>query len=380
MILQAVGDIILTGKVQDVVLQKGWHFPFCQVAEKLKGGDVIFGCLAGPLSYRGKPNPSKPQGSPHFRIDPRAIEGLKYAGFNVLVLANNHILDYGEIALLDTLELLEREGIMYVGAGRSEAEARRPIIVESQGLKVAFLAYTYTYPATSKRPGAALIREKDIKADVHKAKALADTVVVSLHHGIEYSDYPLPAHISLAHKIVDWGAHLILGHHPHVLQGIEHYRDGVIAYSLGNFVIDLSDPEVREKAMSNCLLAKTGKISFDPERDTRPMESIILQCRLDKGGVSDIRLIPIYINQDFQPVVLDDRKGQDILNRVEILSLNLKNENLPIWRMLSDAYSQEYMSAAIGKGLLWNLRRLHKLRRSHLSLIRSYLSSKLLRR
>jgi len=380
MLLNAVGDIVLSRKVGEILVQKGWKFPFEHIAQTLKQADIIIGCPAGPLSSRGRPNPSKPQGSPHFRIDPRAIGGLKYAGFNVLVLANNHILDYGEVALLDTLELLEQEGIMYVGAGRNEAEARRPIIVESQGLKVALLAYTYTYPATSKRPGAALIREKNIKADVHKAKALADTVVVSLHHGIEYSDYPLPAHISLAHKIVDWGAHLVLGHHPHVLQGIEHYKDGVIAYSLGNFVIDLSDPEVRKKAMSDCLLAKTGKISFDPERDTRPMESIIFQCRLDKGGVSDIRLIPIYINQDFQPVVLDDRKGQDILSRVEISSLNLKNENLPIWRMLSDAYSQEYVSAAIGKGLLWNLRRLHKLRRSHLSLIRSYLSSKLLRR
>ena len=222
-----------------------------------------------------------------------------------------------------------------------------------------------------------MIREKDIKADVHKAKALADTVVVSLHHGIEYSDYPLPAHISLAHKIVDWGAHLILGHHPHVLQGIEHYKDGVIAYSLGNFVIDLSDPEVREKAMSNCLLAKTGKITFDPERDTRPMESIILQCRLDKGGVSDVRLIPIYINQDFQPVVLNDRKGQDILNRVKILSLNLKNENLPIWRILSDAYSREYICAAINKGLLWNLKKIYRIRKAHLSLIRNYLFSKI---
>ncbi len=224
-----------------------------------------------------------------------------------------------------------------------------------------------------------MIREKDIKADVLKAKALADTVVVSLHHGIGYSDYPLPAHISLAHKIVDWGAHLILGHHPHVLQGMEHYRDGVIAYSLGNFVIDLSDPEVREKAMSNCLLAKTGKITFDPERDTRPMESIILQCRLDEGGVSDVRLIPIYINQDFQPVVLNDRKGQDILNRVKILSLNLKNENLTIWRLLSDVYSQEYMHAAIDKWWLWNLKRLHRIKKPHLSLMWNYSVGRLLK-
>lgn len=380
MLLNAVGDVVLSRKVEEILIRRGWKFPFENIAEVLRQADVVVGCPAGPLSSRGEPNPSKPHGSPHFRIDPRAIEGLKYAGFNVLVLANNHILDYGEVALLDTLELLKREGMMYVGAGRNEAEARRPLIIESQGLKVAFLAYTYTYPATSKKPGAALIREKNIKADVHKAKTSADTIVVSLHHGIEYSDYPLPAHISLAHKIIDWGAHLVLGHHPHVLQGIEHYKDGVIAYSLGNFVIDLSDPEVRKKAMSNCLLAKTGKVPFDPERDTRPMESIIFQCRLERGGVSDLKLIPIYINQNCQPVVPDDRKGEDIIDRIKMLSLNLKNENLPIWQILTDAYNREYMSAAVSKGLLWNLKRLHKLRTSHLSLIQSYIVGKLLGR
>lgn len=376
MILNAVGDIALSRKVAEIAAQKGWLFPFRLAEEILKQADIVFGVLPGPLSLRGAPNSNKLRGSPHFRIDPAAVKGVKYAGFNVLCLANNHILDYGKEAFFDTLEILNGYGIKYLGVGRNEKEARNPLVIQKDGLKIAFLAYTYTYPATKNSPGCALIKEKNIREDILKIKDLVDVVIVSLHHGLEYSDYPLPAHISLAHKIIDWGAHLILGHHSHVLQGIEYYKHGVIAYSLGNFVIDLSDLEIRRKALNNCLLAKTGKVSFDPETDTRPMESIIFQCKLTKKGIDGLKLIPIYINENYQPVIPDDKKSQAILGRITGLSSDLKNKDLPIWQTVTEAYSQEYINAAINEGWLQNLKRIHKIRPSHFSLLGHYLCSR----
>ena len=376
MILYAVGDIILSRKVEDVASRKGWKFFFQRVAETLKQGDIVFGNIDGPISQRGSPNPLKPKGSPYFRINPKAVEGLRCAGFNVLSLANNHVMDYGEEALIDTFRSLSEAGIEYVGAGQNEAEARTPLIIERDNLKVAFLAYTYTYPAASKNAGCALIREKNIKADIQRVKNKADIIAVSLHHGLEYSDYPVPAHISLAHKIIDWGAHLILGHHIHVLQGVETYKHGVIAYSLGNFVVDLSDSNTRKEALASCLLTKRGNITFDPENDTRPMESIILKCSLSERGVDKVELIPVYINEEYQPMILDNKRGQDISNRIEELSSNLKNKDMPIWQTLTEIHSQEYVMAAINKGWLRNLIRIHKIRRSHLSFLWDYLSHK----
>ncbi|HEX29995.1 TPA: CapA family protein [Candidatus Poribacteria bacterium] len=377
MTLYAVGDIILSGKAEVLASQRGWKFLFQHVAETLRKGDIVFGNLDSPLSKSGSPNPEKPQGSPHLRAAPDAVEGLKYAGFNVISLANNHAMDYGVEALTDTLDVLDKSGIRHVGAGEDEDEARKPTIFEDKEVSVALLAYTYTYPATSKSAGCAVIKERKIREDIEKIKERADVITVSLHHGICYSDYPVPSHIELAHRIIEWGAHLILGHHPHVLQGIERYKHGIIAYSLGNFITDLSDLEARKKALDSSLLAQSGKFHFDAQNDTRPAEGLILRCLLGKDGVDDLKLIPIHINDGYQPVISTGEKRENILSRIEKLSLDLQNRDLPVWKTLEELQNRERIRAAIGKGFLANLKRIHRIRRSHLSLLWSYLSDRI---
>jgi len=374
--LMAVGDVMLGGNVGRIMVKEGWEHPFKYVAETLREADIVFGNLPTPLSLHSQPNPSKPKGYPVLKADPEAVQGLVYAGFNVLSLANNHILDFGDKALFDTMEILKKAGINYVGAGRNEAEARSPLIIPFGDFRVAFLAYSCSYPAAKNRPGCAPIKLPIIRKDVEKTKKLANIVIVSLHHGLEYSDYPVPAHISLAHKIIDSGADLILGHHPHVLQGIERYNSGVIVYSLGNFVHDLTDPEAKREALENCALAKIGGIKFDPD-DRRPNESIIFKCTLSKTGVSDISLIPIYINDLYQPTILEGREKEGVLHRIEELSLKLQDKDMPIWKILTKVDAEDNVKGLFLRDPWYIFKKFYRIRPEHIKLFMSYLSNRL---
>ena len=371
--LMAVGDVMLGGKVGMTMLNDGWEHPFRHVASTFREADIVFGNLPTPLSYRNERNPGKPE-SHLLKANPRAIQGLKYAGFNILSLANNHILDFGAEALFKTKKLLADDGIDYVGVGRNESEARKPIVVHHNGVDVAFLAYSCSYPATRNSPGCAPIRLSIIEEGVIKARALADVVVVSLHQGLEYSDYPVPAHISLTHKIIESGADLILGHHPHVLQGIEHYGRGIIVHSLGNFVHDTIHGKMKEEAIQNCALSKMGNIAFAPD-DRRPSESIIFKCILGKNGVTNIDTIPIHINRNYQPEVLNGEAGELLLNRLELLSSKLHDRDMPIWDILTEVNAEENVTSLFKRDPLYILKKFHRIRGRHLKLFTGYLSS-----
>ncbi len=268
-VLMFVGDIMLSRSVgEKMIMENDWKWPFLKIADTLKEANIIFGNLEGPISDKGKN-----LGSIYsFRADPRAIEGLKFAGFKILSLANNHIFDWGREALEDTLKRLKEAGIDYVGTGLNETEAHSPIVVEVGGaagakkLKIAFLAYcgqgsTY-WAATADKSGIAWLEEERFKKDIAQAKTLADLVVVSMHFGEEYQQKPNASQKSFARLAIDSGADLVIGHHPHVLQPIEEYKQGFIAYSLGNFVFDqtFSGP-TRESAVLKVII-EDGKIKI----------------------------------------------------------------------------------------------------------------------
>ena len=149
-------------------------------------------------------------------------------------------MDYGPEALAETIALLEKHQISYVGAGPNLAAARTPAIIEKNGMKVAFLAYNNTYPlefnATASRPGTAPGEIRYVTADVKAARQLADLVVVSFHWSAELLKERKSYQANLAKAAINAGAHLVVGHHPHVIQGVEVYKHGLIAYSLGNFI------------------------------------------------------------------------------------------------------------------------------------------------
>ncbi len=239
--LAFVGDIMLSREVGDIMLRENdFAYPFRETAEALAGYDLTFGNLEGPISAHGRN-----QGSIYsFRADPRVVEGLAAAGFNVLSLANNHIWDWGRDALADTVTLLGEKNIATVGAGRNEAEANAPAILRVGDVRVGFLAYTDLYPsgliAHGELPGISDFSLAKATQAVADLKRNADIVVVSFHWGDEYKTKASANQRKIAHALIDAGADIIAGHHPHVVEETEQHKNGWIAYSLGNFIFDMT--------------------------------------------------------------------------------------------------------------------------------------------
>ena len=244
------GDVMLSRAVGlRMAAQKDWSLPFHLIADTLRSADLRYCNLECPVSDRGR--------NLHhlysFRADPRAIEGLKTTGFNVVSQANNHTYDWGPEALLDSLDRLRAAGIRPVGAGQNVLAAHYPLLVNVGGLRVAFLAYVDIDPkeaaAAVDRPGVAWLDPAQTLADIRFARPLADLVIVCPHWGAEYALKPTRDQVELAHQMIDAGADLIVGSHPHVVQPLENYHDHWIAYSLGNFVFDQHNPATHRGLM-----------------------------------------------------------------------------------------------------------------------------------
>jgi poly-gamma-glutamate synthesis protein (capsule biosynthesis protein) len=286
------GDIMLDRGVESKVKTLGqgdFNFPFNLVADYFKKADLVFGNLEGVISDQGTN-----VGSIYsFRADPRAIEGLTSAGFNVLSLANNHAFDYTRQALTDCLSRLKEANISYVGAGLNEAEAFSPLIKEIANTKIAFLAYTNLGPAswkaTKDNSGIAWLSPDDIdkvKQDIISAKEKADILVVSIHWGEEYEPLPSQTQVDLAREIINEGADVLIGHHPHVVQIQEKYQDGWIFYSLGNFI-------------------------FDQGFSEETMTSQIIELSIENKKIKDVQTKTIKINDSFQPYLVNDNEIKD---------------------------------------------------------------------
>jgi len=186
----------------------------------------VFANLESPISDQGSDSGKLFS----FRADKKVVSGLKTAGFKAMSIANNHIWDYGKNAFEDTLINLTSNNILPVGSnlmGNKET-------INVQGTEVAFLGYTNLLKA----PGVNFLELQKVVEDIKNAKKSADVVIVSIHWGQEYKSAESAAQISLAHEIIDAGADMVVGHHPHVVQNVEKYQGKYIAYSLGNFVFD----------------------------------------------------------------------------------------------------------------------------------------------
>ncbi len=250
--ITAAGDILLGRGVEYHIkqLNESYNYPFESIRPVLKYGDVIFANLEEPFTDSTK----SLWGKIILKSEPEAISGVKYAGFNLLSLANNHILDYYTKGLYDTIKLLNRENIAYAGAGTNLENARELTIIEKNGLKIGLLAYSemayeyYTgdpsinFAATKDSGGVAPYKVKYINEDIKKARANVDILIVSLHFGVEYSLEPQERQVKEVHSFIDSGADIIIGHHTHRSQGIEIYKGKPIFYSLGNLLFDQDDP------------------------------------------------------------------------------------------------------------------------------------------
>ncbi len=258
--------------VDHICRKHGWDYPFLQARPALRA-DITFGNLECPVSNRG----TRMSRLFTFRADPACLPALKRAGFNALSVANNHAMDYGRPALADTLSGLEAQQIVPVGAGRTYAEAVHGRIIRKGRLRIGFLGFS-AFPSVAgiyspSEPSVAVMSDERLTQCVRDLKRRCDLVVVSCHWGLEGVTHHSRMQERLAHRAIDAGASLVLGHHPHVPQEIERYHGGVIVYSLGNFVFDEFSRGGNSGLLFRCRLSRRGVTSFS----TRPVK--IEHCR-----------------------------------------------------------------------------------------------------
>lgn len=313
--ITAVGDILLGRGVSWWLAkqQKGYTYPFEKVKDILKKGDVIFGNLEEPFtSSEHSLTGIEQKGKYVLKNSPEAFYGIKYAGFNLLNLANNHILDYYDTGLYDTLKILDSDNIAHSGAGKDLDEARKPAIIEKNSIKIGMLSYTdmadivykgnpqISFIAGKSRAGVAPRNMDYILKDIGQLRSQVDIVIISLHWGVEDSFAVQPQQVEFAHKLLDSGADMILGHHPHHFQGIEIYKGKPIAYSLGNFIFDQNSPENQE--------------------------SFILQMEYKDKKLTNFSAIPIKTISKSQVVPQTGQGAQAMLNRELDLSRKLNSK------------------------------------------------------
>ncbi len=292
--LVAVGDISLARGVNVDLYTGRSESPLRYVAPLISRAAVAFGNLESPLTKRAPRAPTKgPRGgSIYLKGNPDYAFLLTEAGFDVLSLANNHIMDYGPQGLDDTIYYLDQEEIKHCGAGENLARASAPAEVDLDGYIIRFIAFSGVEPASyfagPGKPGAAALTESAVVSAIGRAKKDANLVVVSLHWGEESMAYPSSEQRRLARRFADAGADLILGHHPHVVQGVESYGSSVIAYSLGNFL-------------------------FDSRYAARHYSTLLTVEVSRSKGILGFRLIPIYI-KGTEPVTAADGSMAELMD------------------------------------------------------------------
>ncbi len=250
------GDVMLSryvGKLARRRRDPAW--PFRDLAPALAAADIAFVNLESPFSDRKAIAESKMI----FRAESDMIEGLKLSGIDVVSTANNHARDCGGYGVGYTLGWLDRHGIAAVGSGESAAAARNGVVLERNGLRFGFLAYTYDQSNgnhLSHDDRIAVLDESRMKDDVRCLRERADVVIVSMHAGTEYEPKPNAQQVSFARAAIDAGASVVAGHHPHVSQPVRIYRGGVIFYSLGNLVFDqFQRKETQEGLLAEVIFA-----------------------------------------------------------------------------------------------------------------------------
>jgi poly-gamma-glutamate synthesis protein (capsule biosynthesis protein) len=365
--VKMASDTLILGAVGDIAaFHNDPESTFEHVAKVLKDADISFAQNERHYSNARV----TPVGGFSEQVPPKHAESLKTGGFDVLSFASNHCMDLGEDVMMETVGVLRNLGFTVIGVGRNIAEARKPAIIERNGTKVAFLAYASVlrpnYQADVHKAGCAPMRaytlyhqadyqpgtpphiltfpnKADLAAiieDVKKVRSQADIVAVSFHWGVHFvhaviADYEK----EVAHAVIDAGADVILGHHPHMLKGIEVYKGKPIFYSMGNFAFDLPkevlDGWVKSAPYMKDAFKEQGWAYGDPEWPiyTFPpasRKSMIVRCNIKNKKIERACFLPCLINNRAQPMILS--RGDNAFNEIfqymkEITaSQNLKTE------------------------------------------------------
>lgn len=280
--LLATGDIIPARSVNhQTVTRNDFTWPYKYIADTLKSADVTFANLESPLI---KNCPVTTEGM-RFCGDARNIEGLKFAGIDIVNTANNHFGNYGINGIDETVNSLDKNGILVTGKPG-------PAFKTVKGIKFAFLGYN---DIGYKEKGISWAEDELIKNEISDAKKRADVVIVTFHWGTEYISTPNERQRYLAYLAIDYGADLIIGNHPHWVQAVEIYKGKVISYAHGNFV-------------------------FDQEWSQKTKEGVVGRYTFYENNLIDVEFLPIEIFDYGQPKFLDGLEKQRIIEEMKSIA------------------------------------------------------------
>jgi poly-gamma-glutamate synthesis protein (capsule biosynthesis protein) len=317
----AVGDIGFKGSTADAVAQNGFAWPFESLQPIFDQADVLFGNMESMIL---------PEDYPDEQIDPAGMiskldttPSLMAAGFDIMNLAQNHLLDGGTIGMFHTARLLKDSGIVVGGVGRTQKQARKLQVIERDGLRIGMLAYCEdnNWILSARGAGPAYYSEETVLADVAAARDKVDVLIVSIHGDLEFMETPSTPRRDSFRRIADAGATLVLGHHPHVPQGIEMRRGRLVAYSLGN-----------------CYFAAHSS-DYMKENGPHTGHSFVLLAKVRPGKVVSFERVPFEIRKppNERPVLLGGARRERMLKYFDKLDAACKDDAhvARVWREFS---------------------------------------------
>jgi len=284
--LMFAGDVTLAESFTDAIGKD--YGRVLAAMDEYRHADLAMVNLENPLTHANTALPGKQF---NFKADPDSVKVLTDGGVDLVTLANNHTMDYQESGLRETIETLDRAGVQHIGAGQNVKEARRPDIIDVKGQRVAYLGYYGAdfEVAGEQTAGTNYAEETRIAADIQAIRSQVDWIVVNFHWGEELATHPADWQQQLARFTIDQGADVVVGHHPHVLQGAEIYKGRPIAYSLGNFIFG--------------------------GNSRRDYDTAVLKVAL-KDKQMKVEFLPVEV-RNYQPKVVSGDRGAEILRQID---------------------------------------------------------------
>jgi poly-gamma-glutamate capsule biosynthesis protein CapA/YwtB (metallophosphatase superfamily) len=302
--LAFVGDINLSRRIETLIDQRGKKWVLAACKPVFDKADLAVANLESPVGVGGSAYAQK---SVYLKGRPDCLDALSYGGIGLVTLANNHILDFGPEVMNQTVDGLEKRGILYTGLVRPGDGRDRAVYVRYHGVRLAFLGYCSVCPREFApgpgRAGVDVAMVRVMAPEVRRAKAKADFVIVLVHWGTEYFGTN-PLQEKLAQALKEAGADVVIGAHPHVLQRVEWIDKTLVAYSLGNFLFDLQAPICRD--------------------------SCILLVDLEKGKAPECKAVPVATVSD-RPVPIETNTAQ-ARRIIYILKNGFEYNGRKIWK------------------------------------------------
>lgn len=301
LLIHFAGDTIFSSKVAEKLEKEGYDYPYKYVQDLFQKDDLTILNLETPVTKGGQAAKNKQF---VFKSSPKALASMEKAGVDAVNLANNHILDHGISGLRDTIKYLNQYKILHAGAGNNSQDAYAPAYIERKGIRIALFGFSRVMPEPSwaagkTQAGVASVYQPDLAIKAIKAaRKKADVVLVVAHWGKERTTVLEKHQKDLAHSFIDAGADLVVGGHPHVLQGLEKYKGKWIAYSTGNFI-------------------------FTKSKDPKTWETAVFEVKCTRKGACTMQLIP-YRTELGQPVPMNKQEGSKLLREIQSYSPGVK--------------------------------------------------------